>query len=400
MLFSATLGLVGGCGDEGTSLLNAVPLTGHGNPAALGSFVGESVNVEGRFGVATLLVGERGEPAYLRLSLSGERPYQVLDLGPADTGDLWEVRVLEPAGPHDLAIFDGQLNLLARAETAASGVVQHVVRRETGSLRVGVALAGAVVAETVELEVRRTRRAPAPGPVRQVVWLNFHGVEGLTISDHAGLSFGAVDAAALGMAYAGQTDALRRAIRDRVKACFAEFEIDVYTSQEGFPPTARFSTIHFGGSDPELLGLAENIDPGNEDVVQHAVVFLENFAVYATNMELTVEELGGMIGNVASHELGHLLGLHHTRQPRSVMDVSAADAWDLVAMRDFKRAELDPAVFPVGWQDAAGILACTVGTREPAMAAVRKATLQQEHYRREAGLVPMLHRLCACSSDR
>ena len=67
-----------------------------------------------------------------------------------------------------------------------------------------------------------------------------------------------------------------------------------------------------------------------------------------------------MIGNVGSHELGHMLGLYHTREPHEVMDTTGT-AWELAENQRFDRAELDPSVFPVGMEDSPMILADTVG---------------------------------------
>ena len=108
-----------------------------------------------------------------------------------------------------------------------------------------------------------------------------------------------------------------------------------------------------------LLGLADNVDRYNSDPTQTAVVFVRGFEPFEV-MQLTPEEMGVMIGNVGSHELGHMLGLYHTREPHEVMDTTGT-AWELAANQRFDRAALAMSVFPVGMEDSRMILADTVG---------------------------------------
>ncbi len=77
-------------------------------------------------------------------------------------------------------------------------------------------------------------------------------------------------------------------------------------------------------------------------------------------MQLTPDEMGIMIGNVGSHELGHLLGLYHTREPHDVMDTTGT-AWELAENQRFDRAALEPSVFPVGMENSPMLLRDTVG---------------------------------------
>jgi hypothetical protein len=67
-----------------------------------------------------------------------------------------------------------------------------------------------------------------------------------------------------------------------------------------------------------------------------------------------------MVGNVASHEFGHLLGLFHTQLPPDLMDTSGT-AWDLAGQQAFSRAPLEPSVFPAGFENSPARLAETVG---------------------------------------
>ena len=77
-------------------------------------------------------------------------------------------------------------------------------------------------------------------------------------------------------------------------------------------------------------------------------------------MRLTPEEMGVMIANVASHELGHLLGLYHTVNHDDLMD-STGSAWDLADNQDFTGGLLEPSVFATGYEDADNLLGHAVG---------------------------------------
>jgi hypothetical protein len=90
-----------------------------------------------------------------------------------------------------------------------------------------------------------------------------------------------------------------------------------------------------------------------------------------------------MIGNVASHEFGHLLGLFHTRVPKDLMDTTGT-AWDLVADQGFLRAELEPSVFPCGFEDSPARLNDAVGRNPQWFGETAKAGLTEKALRKAA----------------
>jgi hypothetical protein len=63
------------------------------------------------------------------------------------------------------------------------------------------------------------------------------------------------------------------------------------------------------------------------------------------------------------HELGHLLGLFHTRGADQLMD-DTRSAWDLVGESKLDRAPLAETVFPMGMEDPGAVLARSVGRAE------------------------------------
>jgi hypothetical protein len=144
-----------------------------------------------------------------------------------------------------------------------------------------------------------------------------------------------------------------------VRADFAGLNVLVVSSREDAEPDALYSTIYFSNYDPSAPGRAENVDDYNERLVQNALVFVDTFRVFLP-LNPTPAELAQAMANTTSHEIGHLLGLHHTQDPRDVMGVGITLQAKL-ADQSLRRSPLSPYVFPVGHQDAVRLLLETTG---------------------------------------
>lgn len=290
--------------------------------------------------------------------------YQLFDLGPTAVGDRWVISPASMPSPtsfYVIALFDADLNLLMRSSTSGNRSVSHVVRHETPQLRLGVAFHSGPAGE-FRFRVRQLEATEVPSPHPQLVWLDFGVGEDVRVGEDPAVSFEPFDAAVLGNRYTGQTPVVKSAIVRTLVACYAEYNVEVKTSDETSAPSAPHSTIHFGGSHPTRLGSADGVDRYNENPSDHAIIYVNNFARYA-DMELDPNDVGKMVGNVTAHECGHLLGLYHTQDHEHVMNDPVENAWHLVADKCLLAAPLQPGVFPIGTENAPLILAETVGRR-------------------------------------
>jgi hypothetical protein len=303
----------------------------------------------------------RSEHTVVSGSLSARGEYQLFDLGAGQVGDEWTIQPDSPAAATFLVVlFDDQHELLRRELVSPRHPLQHILRADTPSVIVGVTPAAGGVSGSFGLAVDARAGAVVPAAQPQVVWVNFGGAMNVRVNQRAGIDIGAVDAAAVDARYAGATSALKAAILANMREDYADYNVTIVTSDDGPPPAGTYATLQFGGNDSRLLGLADSVDQYNADPAQTAIVYLESFADYRT-MNLTVEEMGQMIGNTGSHELGHLLGLFHTQKPVDLMDTTGT-AWDLAGAQYFTRGELEPSVFPTGYENNPARLAETVGS--------------------------------------
>lgn len=320
----------------------------------------------------------QGSRVVIEGELAGSGAYRVFDLGAGEAGDLWRAAPLRLTGSFVAVLFDADYNLLMRRVLTDGRPLQHVLRVPTPQVRLAVAPVAGGSGGEFRIEVTREAGSPVPAPAGQLVWLNFGGASDVRVHRRSGLSFPPFDAGRLGDAYAGHSDVIKRAIVEAIRADYAAFNITILSSDDGPPPAEPHTVVHFGGSETALLGLADSIDNYNQVPAQSAIVFVDSFGAYHT-MNLSPEQMAVMIANVASHELGHLLGLYHTRKSDDLMDTTGT-AWDLAGAQGFGRAPLETNVFPIGMEDSPQLLMQTLGPgaaadKEAARAAARKQSV-------------------------
>ena len=351
VLFACTPDLTG---TGGPSLIDAVSVVGDTGTAGSGTSPG---------GSQTLPTAQtQNAPTTLSGSVAASGDYRLFDAGAGTTGDEW---IVKPAAGSDtsflVVLFDADHELLRRELVSPRTTLEHVVRTATPTIYVGVAPANGSGGGDFSFVVTQRAGVAIPAPAQQVVWLNFAGGSDVRVQARSGISFPALAAAVVNPQYAGQSAMLKSAIVAAMREDYAAYNVVILSSDEGPVPGGPHATIQFGGDDPRLLGLADNVDQYNADPGQTAMVYVEAFADYKT-MELSADEMGQMIGNTASHELGHLLGLFHTQKPVDIMDTTGS-AWDLATDQSFTTGSLEPSVFPTGSENSPARLAETVGEK-------------------------------------
>ena len=283
-------------------------------------------------------------------------------LGWLPTGAQLQVEVIGTSGDLDpmVAVFNDDQTLWAQNDDFDVDGGIYDARIE-GSIYRADRYTVAVTASTATrrptsgdyvLRVRITE-GTLPRPRGQTVFLDFDGAIVRNFPGFGQLSLDAFDATQLGFD-SDLTPHVIATIVEEMQRDYAGLDIGFVTSAEG-APDQPFTRIIFGaGGAAGLFGVADDIDSFNTDLDNTVLVFVDNFEGISADLDETAQA----IANVASHELGHALGLWHVdSDPLLMDDVTPAEA--LVADQLFGRGTL--VDFPYGDQDAMALLTDWLG---------------------------------------
>lgn len=308
---------------------------------------------------------------HLQGTISSPNDVDVYALPAMAAGDRIIIDVSSERSPldADLAVFD-EGGLLCfenddRSDTPllVDPFINGVIRHDSSVYFLAIArspLAERSSYGAYEVVVTVTRGGEVPPTAGQIVVLNFQGGS-ITIPYDRTYTTGAFDAGSISMVYVGQTSAVINQIASVVRANYEGLDLDVRVLPgDSAPASGGYSTIYFGGRNSEAYGISQAVDAYNSNNGDSAIVFASNFTPQRFGRVLSAQELGTAIGHVASHELGHLLGLNHVANVADLMDTTGGSS-TLLDPQYFTTSPLDETIFPIGSQDGWMLLLETLG---------------------------------------
>lgn len=339
-------------------------------PSQLGKTSGEPNDA---FAQAIVAVFDEDGVARLQGTVAQMGDLDVFRLGPLSPGDtvIVDASTTDSALDVSIALFDDEQRLTynnddreGAADRFLDSYIEWVVRHAGESYYLVVthsAFAGSGgYTGTYAVDVGVVGGFDIPEPAGQMLLLDFEG--GQLDSPLLGTFFlDPFDGASISPVYQGETQTIKDAIRTAFVQNFEQFDVTIVTTDDELPPAGTlYSTIFFGGFNADAFGIADAVDLYNVDFCDDAVIFTESFEPRLFLSTPTAEEMGIAIGNIGSHEAGHLLGLNHVDDDRALMDdESVVDAF--LADQEFMEASLSSDIMPIGTQDAVLLLDEIVG---------------------------------------
>lgn len=365
-LLLAASGCVPGADDDSARLIDGN--REEGLISALGKTYGEPND---DFASAIVAVFDEARTATLQGTVSRRGDLDVFQLGPLRAGEEILIEAETPASSLDVstAVFDSQGRLMTNnddiSDSNLDSTIRWIVRRDDDPYYLVVTNSAFAASNrrtgTYTVDIRLLGPVAIPPPQPQVLFLDFDGgaVNAPLLGNMTIVPF---DAGAVSARYQGMTERMKQVIREVVAQNYERFDVVITTSDDATPPRP-YTSIYFGGFDRGAYGIAENVDLYNIDRCDDAIIFTESFSLDQFTGVPDVDALATAIGNVASHEAGHLLGLNHVADPADIMDArSPADTF--LADQEFLNSPLSSDIMSIGTQDSVLLLSESVGLAE------------------------------------
>lgn len=308
------------------------------------------------------------EPRVIRGLIANEEDVDVYNIGPVAAGDRIVADVTaDPSLDAAIALFDESGSVLLVNDHrniylgSAAPFIDVVIQQPSQACYLAYSATPGYPAENGEYGLLVSRTFPVdPPPLRpDVILLVFDGGRSVRVGGRSPVNVPVFDATNVSDEFSGQTETMMAKITAAVREDFEGFDVTILSTAEEAAAEPGISRIYFGTYDEALLGVAEGVDEFNSRQGQVAIVFTDTFNAFS-RLRPSAEQMSQAIANVASHEIGHLLGMVHTHDPGGLMDVTAS-LKRLLQNQAFSHSPLYQAVFPVGFQDALQYLLNTVG---------------------------------------
>lgn len=319
------------------------------------------------FASAPLLTFDAGGVATVRQTLL-RGGVHVYSIGPLQPGDRLIVDVNPAMGSTldpNTAVFDAKGDLFTLNDDVDLDArrygshIDEIIRYASDPYYVAIAPSFFGTSTGSYDAVIRVERGGAPvTPESQIVFLNFSGGHA-DIPNIGEFDLPPFSGEEIDPEYVRDTDLIRQTIVDTVRSNFSGLKITILDSTLDAEPAETHSVVYFGAFSRTAFGISQSVDHLNRDRGDRSIIFTDHFDDPFGSRPSAVG-IGVAIGNVAAHEIGHLLGLEHTADVTELMDTTGT-ASTLLADQKFAQAFLDESVFPIGTQNALELLGFVLG---------------------------------------